>query len=138
MQRVIKLSRVEMISRLEYGLPSNKDFAIISINDTQREANEVAGLIQTSDSVISYTSIVHPDDCSTSFIPHVKAIKQELDVIHGTDTILLVHCWAGISRSAAVAKFAEEYLDVPAPQLLRYKIYNNVIYNTLKREIPMR
>lgn len=136
MQRVVKLSRAEMLDMLETGLPAQRKFAIISINDNVEDAELVKALVEMNNPTVEeLATIVHPDDCHTSFRGHVENIQNLLDKIKNTDTILIVHCWAGISRSAAVAKFAEEYLDTPVKSLNTYKIYNNVIYNTLQREI---
>jgi hypothetical protein len=42
-----------------------------------------------------------------------------------------VHCYAGISRSAAVAKFLAEQHGVPFPE--SYSLYNKLVYGTLRR-----
>lgn len=132
MQRVTKFSRREIKDLLK-AKDLSKPFVLISINDTEREAKEILELAEGT-AVLDVVSIVHPDDCHTSFTQHCPAILELLDSVYSTDINVYVHCWAGISRSAAVAKFAEEVLEVERPKLLNYKIHNNVIYNTLQRE----
>ena len=43
---------------------------------------------------------------------------------------LIVHCHAGISRSAAVAKFVAELYDLHFPE--NYELYNKRVYQTLR------
>jgi len=60
--------------------------------------------------------------------------KQALDIIYfltkyqNVDT-LLIHCYAGISRSRAVGVFAREMLDIPPTDA---KMFNDYVYNLLK------
>jgi protein tyrosine phosphatase len=44
---------------------------------------------------------------------------------------LVVHCAAGISRSGAVAKFANIYLGLDIPKLNNYDMHNIYVFNTL-------
>jgi len=44
---------------------------------------------------------------------------------------IVVHCWAGISRSAAVAKFIAEVYDLQFPE--SYSLYNRFVYSTLRK-----
>ena len=43
---------------------------------------------------------------------------------------LLIHCFAGISRSRAVERFAREILALPP---MNDNIYNEYVYSTLNR-----
>lgn len=54
-------------------------------------------------------------------------IVEFLDLNRNTETIL-IHCFAGKSRSAAVGKFAAEYLGLPEPDCPHY---NRCVYDTL-------
>lgn len=49
-----------------------------------------------------------------------------------TIDIIIVHCHAGVSRSAAVAKFlAEEIYNATFPS--KYMLYNKLVYSTLMK-----
>lgn len=63
----------------------------------------------------------------------VSDAKQVIDWVEQNKdriTAIYVHCWAGISRSAAVAKFIAEKLGLPFNQ--SYDSYNPYVYRTLK------
>jgi len=49
---------------------------------------------------------------------------------------VLVHCHAGISRSAAVAKWIAEKYELPYPE--RYMLYNKHVYRTLREAMNRR
>lgn len=44
----------------------------------------------------------------------------------------IVHCFVGTSRSAAIAKFIVEYLELDDSDTANLKYYNEYVYNTLK------
>ena len=59
-----------------------------------------------------------------------RKVLQFAYALPDTIDIIIVHCHAGISRSAAVAKFlAEEIYDVMFPP--QYMLYNKLVYRTL-------
>lgn len=58
-----------------------------------------------------------------------KAIIEFINTRNALDTALWVHCEAGISRSAGVAKFIAEKLMLPF--LDSYSLYNKHVYRTL-------
>jgi predicted protein tyrosine phosphatase len=59
-----------------------------------------------------------------------KQVIKWLDQNKHKISALYVHCWAGISRSAAVAKFIAEKLGLPFDH--NYDSYNPLVYRTLK------
>jgi len=59
-----------------------------------------------------------------------KKIIEWLDQNKHRISALYVHCWAGISRSAGVAKFIAEKLGLPFDR--SYDSYNPLVYRTLK------
>ena len=69
-----------------------------------------------------YIQLFTPKDAK-HIIDFVNEVKNKVDVI-------LVHCDAGISRSAAVAKFIAEMFNLPFPE--SYMLYNKYVYRVLK------
>ena len=63
---------------------------------------------------------------------HAAAILAFADEVAPSVKGILVHCHAGISRSAAVAKFLAERLNAPFPD--KYAVYNRRVYSTLNRQ----
>jgi predicted protein tyrosine phosphatase len=59
-----------------------------------------------------------------------KQIIKFVDKVANDILILVVHCDAGVSRSAAVAKFVAEKYGLLFPD--NYTIYNKLVYSTLK------
>jgi len=57
----------------------------------------------------------------------VQFVRKYADTVDG----VLVHCLAGISRSAAVAKFIAEKYQLPFPDA--YASYNRLVYRTLNQ-----
>ena len=49
---------------------------------------------------------------------------------HPNVDTLLIHCYAGVSRSRAVGVFASEYLNIPSSE---ERSYNHYVYDLLKR-----
>lgn len=45
---------------------------------------------------------------------------------------LIVHCFAGVSRSAAVGKFVSDALKLNFPQYEHLQIYNKKVYSSLR------
>lgn len=71
---------------------------------------------------------------SEKLVPFDEGMAQQIiDFVNALkakkiDT-LVVHCHAGISRSAAIAKFAAEINESYFPPF--YRLYNVLVYNTL-------
>jgi predicted protein tyrosine phosphatase len=60
---------------------------------------------------------------------HALAIREFLDGLSSASDTLIVHCGAGVSRSAAVAKYAAERYQVPFPD--DYHRHNEALYRLL-------
>lgn len=63
-----------------------------------------------------------------------KRLLQVLEEVKERDhefTQIYIHCWAGISRSAAVAKFVADFFNLPFNH--SYVLYNKHVYTTLLR-----
>jgi predicted protein tyrosine phosphatase len=62
---------------------------------------------------------------------HADAVIAWLKEHEDEFKTVIVHCAAGISRSAAVAKFIAEVYDLDFPE--DYFLYNKLVYSTLRK-----
>lgn len=67
---------------------------------------------------------------------HADAILDFVDSLPAGTTHLIVHCHAGISRSAGVVRFLAGRHQVSFPP--NYAIYNRLVYSTLAAEQARR
>ena len=104
--------------------------ALISISDNRHELEEMVELLKSHNHIaVSFQDVDHRDGTHISNT-QAKKISQFIMDNEGCDFI--VHCFAGISRSAAVAKFINEYYGLEDPVLENYKIYNRLVYGRLQ------
>ena len=61
------------------------------------------------------------------YIQHLQELPDSLK--------LIVHCYAGVSRSAAVGKFINDYYKMKLPQYERLSLYNKFVYHQLMNEV---
>jgi len=128
------LSTVLFCSRKEIqARPAWPNWAVISVNDT---CTYPANLKPGWERVLRLTF----DDIDAEQEPYqLFSAEQGREVIEfvkdftlsGGDGIL-VHCNAGISRSAAIAKWVAERYRLPFPN--SYNLYNKHVFNTLREE----
>lgn len=131
------ISRHEMKKRLKNNLIDKNNTVVISVNDTTFESMEMMNLLLDycnlgkSYREFFMTSIFADDEKDfdennagniLSFINH-----------HGTKKDYLIQCFAGISRSGAIAKFINEYYDAGNWYLEDYKGYNRHVFNMLHK-----
>ena len=90
---------------------------VISINDTFADSIEVTKNVLAYAPSIKLKTFVFPD--------------EEIGIASAADAPILVHCLMGVSRSGAVAKFLNEYLDIGNWFLESYHNHNKSIYNSL-------
>jgi|SRR5271157_1870066 len=110
----------------------NENMALISIMDGSstdfnflKKWKNVLSLTFDDVDVQIYDYILFSEEQAKMILKFIEQLPKIVDVI-------VVHCWAGISRSAAVAKFLSEYYhttDFPS----RYELYNKLVYSTLKK-----
>ena len=109
-------------------------YAVISIQDTAhggfgfelRENEYCKGVL-----TLYFDDIEKPqqgaqlftDEQAAEIIRFIRAYSNDVDT-------LLIHCFAGISRSKAVVKFAREMLGLPP---MNDNIYNEYVYAMLKQ-----
>lgn len=75
--------------------------------------------------------ILFSDTQANQVIDFVQAVRDSYEV-EG----ILVHCQAGISRSAAVAKWIAERYKLPFNE--QYMLYNKHVYRTLREAMLMK
>lgn len=61
----------------------------------------------------------------------LKNCKRIVEILQGNDYVL-VQCEAGISRSAAIAKFAQDFLDFSWVSEYNFNDPNKIVYQSLK------
>lgn len=155
-QEVNFISRYQMKKLLSKHPDKIENLAIISINDSKKEAQEMDRLLKGRCFHISCFAdkdkIKFTNEFLTSNLPRVveemdtyNAMENEsyqeinlheavgiIDFIDkNRDKSFLIHCFMGISRSAAVAKYADKALSISSPQLKYYDSYNSGIYQFL-------
>lgn len=114
--------------------------ALISITEGKGEANlnndwkhlirvEFHDVDETNEELWTFDGkkqyIQFTEDIAKKIRDFVENLHQLDDAIH-----LVVHCHAGISRSAAVAKYVAERYALKFPS--SYAVYNRHVYSTLK------
>lgn len=106
---------------------------VCSINDTIDEVSEMYDLSVNSTLERLPIFLIFPDNDTP--VPNldvalvknfVEDIKKEND-IDNDDINIIVHCFAGISRSAAVAKAIRTYFGIDND---KYTLYNKVVFNS--------
>jgi len=117
------------ISKFDSG-----NYALISISDNMTERRlmqDILGAQITNCPYITtnFQDVDHDDGTGISNI-QAKELLSFIKAYPNRDFI--IHCFAGVSRSAAVAKFINEYYDAGNIALENYKIYNKLVYNKLK------
>jgi len=107
----------------------------ISISDTNPEAAEMRELWldnKIDSNAAIFLRFQDIDDLSSGFNEHkAKRVIDFLQESYVKRKDVVVHCFAGISRSGAVAKFANEYWGLGDQYLEDYRGHNIHIYYTL-------
>ena len=126
MQEVLFMSRWDMKKNIPHI--TNK-YAVISVNDTEQELHEIKDLLSEACEVLS---LVVKDDDEDFNDAHAEEIKKFVNA--NSEKSILVHCFAGISRSAAIARWAEyELFGELSPRMKNYSVYNKHVYDVLSK-----
>lgn len=134
MNTVKFMSRSDFIKNTSLYMEGN--YSIISISDTRREADEIEnflidlGIKEDSFICVNFQDTDAADDGGIDNI--IGKLIFEF-IKSREDTNFIVHCFAGISRSAAVAKFINDYYDINDPVLEYYHIYNKLVFSKLNQ-----
>lgn len=122
------------------GLRPSPLYGVISITDPGRIANLSEGW--GSILRLQFDDVEEPDPYKPYGDPYARSsdlftaqdankIIQWLDANKRKLAGIYVHCWGGVSRSAAVAKFIAEKYGIPFDH--SYDKYNRLVYNILKQ-----
>lgn len=118
--------------RLVQDIDTSKIMCLISINDTERDKEEMRLLAQENN--VPFIGFVTPDNESAKV--DAKAIERLISqVVTKERPYVIVHCWAGISRSAGVAKAFNDYYKLDLYKYRTYKPYNRALYNKTLSEL---
>ena len=104
---------------------------VISINDTFADSIEVTKNVLAYAPSIKLKTFVFPDEEIGIADDVAKDIINIANRASAAAAPILVHCLMGVSRSGAVAKFLNEYLDIGNWFLESYHNHNKSIYNSL-------
>lgn len=133
--------KVYNISRAQ-ALSLNKDNAkvepcwIISINDSATELSEAIIALDEALPNSHFTGEVFLDVDTDSpraiTAEQADHIARAVAQAHAKGLPILCHCWAGVSRSAAVALFAHDLFGYELGNITaNYKLYNKRVYQRL-------
>ncbi|MBG23727.1 MAG: hypothetical protein CMF22_10425 [Idiomarinaceae bacterium] len=132
-------SRYQMKRMIEAGELDPERDVVISINDTPQEYKEMFELLTTlydadnkPEAWQNYTCLMFNDDEGDFSELQARVIKTFVDN-HGVKKNYHIHCFAGVSRSGAVAKWINEYYDQCIMYLDDYMGYNRHVFNELHK-----
>lgn len=116
------------------------DFYLISVSDTQEALEEMVSLAKAV-MPLERTLFLVFDDTDEENGERVFSDTQAREIVEflrqNHNENFIIHCQAGISRSAAIAKFANFYLDRGERYLESYAIHNKRVYDRLMDAIGM-
>lgn len=107
----------------------------ISVSDDQQESDEIRSLYNGAtfeNSEAIYSVFQDVEDLRGGFTLETAGdIVHVIGDAHRHRRDIVVHCFAGISRSGAIAKFANEYLALEDEYLNNYRGHNLWVFETL-------
>ena len=128
-QHVIHVGRHELLKQHAAFLANNVPLPIwfnrvtISINDTIREESQMRDVFEDAG-----LYVLCQDDESMTQQQAEQIYQFVTENCYGN---FVVHCYLGVSRSAAVAKWITEYLGIGDVEMETYVGFNQHIYNLL-------
>lgn len=129
------MSRDEALEAISCDAFLKSDLDLISISDTHKEAKQMrdAWKKNKKDTNAAIFLVFYDVENDMSGFTQNKArqIVNFIDISHKKKKNIAVHCFVGISRSGAVAKFINDYLGLENLYVEEYKHHNKHIYYTL-------
>lgn len=132
MNDLCHISRAQAIKLLKNDMLENT--LLISISDTETEYKEIQQLFNSLNIKnnilvqLKFLDTIELDNYKDEYTEQIfnsveHAIKNNMDII--------VHCWAGISRSGAIAKIISDYYGLKTYIYERYSIHNRQLYDKI-------
>jgi len=118
---------------IKQGYFNDKKSILISISDNEKERDEIVILDNRPEKAVylefkdidSDESGLTKEDCKQVIELAQYAVDKDINII--------IHCFAGVSRSGAVAKWINDYLAKRQEQYITdYKGYNRYVYQMLE------
>lgn len=129
---------IRFVSRWDFKklLKNNElgNASVISVNDTDYEMKEIQQHIAFHGFDPDKAFLVNFPD-NDKGIDSYAAGKLVDFIKNQGNTDFIVHCFMGVSRSGAIAKFINEYYDMNDVVLNDYKGYNKQVFNSLNAVI---
>jgi len=128
------ISRQEAIQLVQKGYFNHTNTDLISINDNDDEEFEMRSAWDQFSNKNNATFFIFRDedsDDSGFSLEDASVMISAIEQAINSNNDIVVHCWAGISRSGAVAKFINDYLKIDSPHLNTYNLHNRFIYKRL-------
>lgn len=120
---------------INLGYFSLRDEDLISISDTNKEKKEIRDMWMSNKKDSNAAIFLNFEDVDgiESGLTESKAkqIIKFAEKSHKKKKNITIHCFAGISRSGAVAKFINEYFMEGNEYLENYQGHNRYVYYTL-------
>lgn len=127
---VTHMSRFDMKRMLKNKeVPDNT--VIISINDTDGEESEIISLWDDYHNYSNLVTYIFKDDEESFSELQANCIVEDVEFAKNYGKNIIVHCFAGVSRSAAVAKWINDYLKLGIEKYNDYTQHNKHVYDTL-------
>ena len=117
------------ISMIKSGEMDN--FNLISINDTTKDLEYMRSLRDDDDDAI-FVKFQDEDSELSGFTEELAdSLNMFIDESFKKKKDIIVHCFAGVSRSGAVAKYINEYYGLGDRYLEDYVGHNKHVYYTM-------
>lgn len=108
------------------------DIAIISINDSKSELIEMQEVLGKFNTLfVSFSDVDFKNNAGS--MTHADAEEIFRFIEANSDKQFIVHCFMGVSRSGAVAKFINEHLERDISHLSHYMGYNRYVLDMMCR-----
>lgn len=117
----------ESREQAKINIPNLEDTLIISISDTVEEMNEMRAYCGSGSNTLCALRFLDDEE---DFGPwHAELIMAFLNKAFEERKDIYVHCFMGVSRSGAIAKFTNDYFGLDIDYINNYNLYNRHVYS---------